>query len=440
MEQKTTKIKVALICGYTSHKTRANLPLKSNQGIYRQLIKFIGLPTRVGEFRDTALWIENFIYAFNQCDDIELHIIAPQIRLKGSVRHFTMDGVNYHYYSTEFSSLLRTIKSYRIWKKLQTNGRRVKKIIDNIKPDIIVLSGAENPASSESILHIDNYPKLVLLQTFYSDPSRKESEKYNKLIWDMEREILCTNKYFGVYCNLHYQLLREIAPHAMIMDFKYPYRPNPVIPDVPKTIDFINFAFELSEGKGAHDSIKALAIVKEKYPNVTLNLSGGCAESTMAELKALVRELRLEENVSFTSFFELQEEMLLHMKSARFAVLPIKNDNISATVYQAMRYGLLVVTNNRPGTKKVNEKSECLLLAEVGNVEMLAEKMLVLMEDNRKKEQLKRNINNYYREVDSSYVVNNYGDRLVQDFRAVINNYQKGIPIPDELLCTEKSF
>lgn len=438
MEQITKKLKVALICGYTNHKTRANLHLKSNEGLFKLLIKTLRLPSRVGEFRDTTPWIENIIYAFQQRDDIELHIIAPQIRLRGRVQSFTMDGVNYHYYSTEFSSLLRIINNFKLWSILQTNSRRINRIIKGINPHLVVLSGSENPASSISALHIHDYPIFILLQAIYSDPAREKTGKYNKLIWDMERKIFQANQYFGVYSNLHYQMLKGIAPHVMIMDFKYPRMPKPIIPDVPKTIDFINFAFELSEGKGAHDSIKALAIVKEKHPNVTLNLSGGCSESTMAELKILVSQLGLEDNVSFTPFFEKQEDMFLHMKSARFAVLPIKYDNISGTVYQAMRYGLPVVTNIRPGTLKVNEEGQCLMLSESGNVRMLAEKMSDLIEDKAIAERLKQNSHQYLQNRDSR--VDCSGDRLVQDFRAVVNNFMNGTPISDKLLCTDKSF
>ena len=431
-------IKVALVCGYTSHKTRVHLRLKSNKGLYQLLLKLFRLPSRVGEFRDTTPWIESYIYAFGKRNNIKLHIIAPHIRLKGSVQEFEMDGVFYHYYSTEFSSFLRIVNSFRIWKYLQTNGKRIRKIIDSISPDIVVLSGSENPASSVSAFYTKGYPTFILQQVVYTDPQRKASGTYNKLIWDMERKIFHLHRYYGVYCLLHYHLLKQITSDSIIFDFGYPKRPKSDIPDVPKTIDFINFAYELSEGKGAHDSIKALAIVKKQHPEVTLNLSGGCAEKTMKELKQLVREYRLEQNVSFTPFFERREDMFLHMKSARFAVLPIKFASLSANVYQPMRHSLPVVTNVRPGTIKVNEASDSLLLAAIDNVEQLAEKMMLLMTDSALAERLANNAHNYLRERDSAKDTS--AERLIRDFHAVIDNYHYNTPIPNDLLCNENSF
>lgn len=431
-------LKVALVCGYTNHKTREHLQLKSNRGLYKFLLKLFRLPARVGEFRDTTPWIENYIYAFSKRDDIELHIIAPQIRLKGNTQNFKKDGVTYHYYSTEFSSFLRIIRNFKIWKCLQANGRRVKRIIDEIKPDIVVLSGTENPATSVSVLYTRDYPTYILLQVVYTDPQRLATGSYNKLIWDMEREILRKQHYYGVYSLLHYHLLKEIEPQSVVLDFGYPKMPSPSIPDVPKTIDFINFAFELSEGKGAHDSIRAVAIVKKKYPNVSLNLSGGISEKTMLELKELVRELDLVDNVTFTPFFEKQEDMFLHMKSAHFAVLPIKFDNIPGTVYQAMRYGLPVVTNARPGTIKVNEESDSLLLSEVDDIKQLAENMKMVLSNSKLSSKMAKNGQNYIKRLDS--VEDTATDRLIKDFRAVIDAYYHNSSIPEDLLCNENSF
>lgn len=431
-------IKVALVCGYTSHKTRAHLNLKSNKGFYQLLLKFFRLPARVGEFRDTTPWIEHITDPMSQRQDVELHLIAPQIRLKGNVQHFVMDGIYYHYYATELSSLLRKINNFQIWRKLQTNGKRIKNIIDGIHPDIVVLSGAENPATSICAFFCQEYPLYIMCQTVYSDPTREAAGTYNKLIWDMERQILTHNRYIGVYSSLHYELVKKINPNAIVFDFQYPRKRLPDIPDVAKEVDFINFAFELSEAKGAQDCIKALAIVKKKYPNVKMDLTGGCSEATKQELLCLVSELNLKENVTFTPFFEVRDDMFQHMKSARFAVLPIKYDNISGTVMQAMRYGLPTVTNVRPGTLKVNESSECLLLANVGDVEMLAEKMLVLMDDPEKADILKKNGEEYM--YNFEHAEDHAAEKIVRDFHAIIENFCKQTPIPLELICNNKSF
>lgn len=426
-------MKIVLIGGYTSYETRCHLKLKSNKGWFSYLIKFLGLPPRVGEFRDTTPWIGNMAYRLGQINDIELHVVAPHIRMKQKIQDFIMDGVHYHYYSTEWTSFLRMVRNYKIWKRLQTNGKRVKKIIDSINPDIVVLSGTENPISAVSVLYTQKYPTFILCQTIYRNPNRKLIQgKINQLIWDLEEEIHHIHKYFGVYCDMHYDILSKLANNAYIFDFQYPTRPFPIIEDVPLKYDFINFAFQLSEKKGVFDTIKALAIVKKDYPQVTLNLSGGCDEITKSKLTTLINQLGLNENVTFTPFFERRVDLFKHIKSARFAVLPIKLDNISATVKQAMYYGLPVVTNERPGTLDVNKTCNCLLLSESGNIEMLALKMNTLMSNAELADQMRTNASDYFKAKRNEK--DNAANRLIQDFTAIISNYKKGAPIPKNLL------
>ncbi len=428
-------MKIVLIGGYTSYETRCHLKLKSNKGWFGYLIKLLGLPPRVGEFRDTTPWIGNMAYRLGQVNDIELHVVAPHIRMRQKVQDFIMDGVHYHYYSTEWTSFLRMVRNYKIWKRLQTNGRRVKKIIDSINPDIVVLSGTENPVSAVSVLYTQQYPTYILCQTIYRNPDRKIIQSnVNQLIWNLEKEIHQEHRYFGVYCDLHYNILSNLVEKAFIFDFQYPKRDYPAVEDVPTKYDFINFAFQLLEKKGISDSIKALAIVKKDYPQVTLNLSGGCDEITKRKLTTLIDKLGLNENVTFTPFFERRVDLFKHIKSARFAVLPIKLDNISATVKQAMYYGLPVVTNERPGTLEVNKISECLLLSESGNIELLAEKMKLLMSNPKLADLLRNNASEYFKIT--KHVKDDAAVRLVQDFSAIIANYKKGIAIPEELLHT----
>ena len=426
-------MKIVLIGGYTSYETRCHLKLKSNKGWFSYLIKFLGLPPRVGEFRDTTPWIGNMAYRLGQINDIELHVVAPHIRMKQKIQDFIMDGVHYHYYSTEWTSFLRMVRNYKIWKRLQTNGKKKKIIIDSIHPDIVVLSGTENPVSAVSVLYTQQYPTYILCQTIYRNPDRKIIQgNVNQLIWNLEKEIHQKHKYFGVYCDLHYNILSNLVENAFIFDFQYPKRDYPVVEEVPQKYDFINFAFQLLEKKGISDSIKALDIVKKDYPQVTLNLSGGCDEITKRRLTALIDQLELNENVTFTPFFERRVDLFKHIKSARFAVLPIKLDNISATVKQAMYYGLPVVTNERPGTLEVNNTCECLLLSESGNIEMLAQKMKELLTDPLLSVNLRKNARQYFKITQHNK--DNAANRLIQDFTAIISNFKEGTPIPKALL------
>ena len=424
---------IVLIAGFSNVEIREHLEFKKDRNWYHWLIRALGIPARVGEFWDSTPWVKNIIDEVEKQNDMELHVVGPHIRLKKSIETFQLRGVTYHYYRTEWTSLLRKLNNYKLWKRLQKSTSYVRKILDEVQPDLVVLSGTENPPSSVGILAADEFPRLCLQQTIYNNPLRSEYGKPNRLIQDVEKDIFSQLNYFGVYCKMHYDLLHEYRPDAVIFKFGYPSKGVLLIPsEVKKEYDFVNFAQMHGSRKGTPDSIKALAIVKKKYPEVKLNIVGGYDAARLDNLKQLCEELDLTDNVSFTSFFERKEDLLLHIQKSRFAVLPCKLDNTSGTMTQSMQLGLPLVVYKTTGTPAFNRKKECVLIAEKGNVEQLAQHMLTLMDNPEKAESLKRNA----RELQEQRMVEarKNGERLMQTFRAIVACEKDKTPIPQELL------
>ena len=186
----------------------------------------------------------------------------------------------------------------------------------------------------------------------------------------------------------------------------------------------------MCEKKGYFDAIKALAIVKQKHPLVTLNLVGGGEGSVKEKLKKLSSELGVETNVVFTSFFEKQEDLFRHIQKSRFALLPSKLDHISGTMVQAMHYGLPLVCYKTDGTPLFNIEKECALIADMNNVEQLAEKMIELMENPFKADMLKRNA---LERLEKKNNMEACTDRLVNTYKAIVNYEKNGCPIPTQL-------
>lgn len=426
-------MKIVLIAGFSNSEIREHLEFRNDSRLYKLLIKVFGLPSRVGKFRDYAPWVPNIIAEIEKHSDMELHVVGPQIRLKQSVQTFQMRGVTYHFFPSEWTSLMRKCGNYRLWKKLQRSTHYVRQMVDEVKPDLIVLSGAENPATSIGILASDKYPRLCLCQTIYNNPERNQYMHPQKLIQDMEMDIFRHLDYLGVYSSLHYKLLREFRPNATIFKFGYPSKGTLLKPsEVEKEFDFVNFALMHGSRKGTPDSIQALAIVKKKYPNVTLNIVGGCDPKGMELLKNLVAELHLEKNVSFTPFFEKSSDLLLHVQKSRFAVLPCKLDHTSGTMSQSMQLGLPIVVYRTTGTPSFNREKQCALIAEKENVEQLAHHMMALMDNPGLVESLKANAREFQEKKAADARQN--GERLYATFKAVIEHCKEGKEIPQELL------
>lgn len=426
-------MKIVLIAGYSSKAVREHLKLKKDSKIYHGFIRLLGLPARVGIFSDTVPWVVPIINDLRKRPGVELHVIAPHIRLKRSRQEFEMDGVKYHYYPSEWTSLLRLVRYYPLWKMLQRSKRHAKFYLDQIKPDIVLLSGAENPVTSGSIFGAKSYPCVCLCQTVYNDPDMVNYNKPDKLRQQLELDIFRELGYFGVYCKKHYDLLRANSKDRLIFRFNYPISKDFTVPlDIPKIYDFINFAQLHSAAKGTPDSVKALAIVKNQYPNVKLNIVGGCDDKMRAELDIIIHEKGLEENVIFTPFFEKKEDLLKHIQKSRFGVLPCKLDNTSGTMSQCMLRKIPIVVYKTTGTPAFNKLRQCALIAEMDDVEGLAHHMITLMGDAELAKILAEN-GRWYMEDQTQQHIDNW-EKMVENLPLIIEHFQNGSSIPQEKL------
>ncbi len=432
MEQ-VNKLRVAMICHFSNQEVRDHLPL-DNRKLYTFLRKILHLPVKKNPYGDIAAWDACTINFFKEMEDVELHIISAHSGLKKKVVSYEQDGVHYNFVRCDEATMLKyLIKSDSLWLKCNPMTPKVKNLVEDIRPDIVVLFGTENAYYSGTVTGIEGYPIYVLQQTVYNNPERKKNKMWSTKNAYTELEIFRKERYFGVYCKMHYDLLKHYKPDGIIFKFGFPSNGvllNPV--HTEKEYDFVNFALTLDLRKGAHDSIRATAIIKEKYPTVKLNLVGGCNSVQREELDALIKELGVENNVIFTPFFERHSDLLLHIQKSRFAVLPCKMDNTSSTMNQSMQLGLPIVVYKTPGTPGFNREKPCALIAEHGNVEDLAAKMLMLLDNEELAESMRENA----REYQEKLVENNShnGERLMQTFRTIVEHYNNNTPIPQELL------
>lgn len=426
-------MRLLLIAGFLDADVREQKIFRKDSRLFHWVIKMFGLPSRVGYHNDHAPWVRSLISFLENQENIDLHVVGPQIRLKKRIVEYEQRGVHYHFYNSEWSSLLRIINHYRIWKRLQTAGPLTRRIARKVNPDLVILSGTENPATSISILYVNKYPRYCLCQTVYNNPERALYSIPNRLIQDMEKDIISELQFFGVYSEMHYKLLREMNPNAFIFKFGYPSNGILLEPiETAKQFDFVNFALKHGSRKGTQDSIQALALVKKVFPNVTLNIVGGLDDSVRSQIDCLVKELDLNNNVIITPFFREKKDLLIHIQKSRFAVLPCKLDYTSGTMIQAMQLGLPLVVYRTQGTPLFNSKKECALIAEKNDIIGLASKMLYLMENPNEAALLSRNA----REIQEKIILRSRenGSHLINNFTAIINNDRIGVPIPENQL------
>ena len=433
--EENKQIKVAMICHFSNAEVREKLPLGKRR-FYKLIRKLFHLPKKNDGYADIAPWDSNIIKCIKERNDIDLYVISAHGGMKKNTVVFDLDGIHYTFIRPEMANFLkRIIPSNTLWRRMNPMTPNIIRRIEKIRPDLVMLVGAENAYYSSSVLSISNYPIFVLCQNVLNNPEY-QSGYIDEKNTSTELEIIRNARYMAVYSVKHFNLLRQLGYQNYIFHFNWPIPNGLDITPVPienkKDYDFINFAMHMSENKGYHDCIRALAIVRQKYPKVRLCLVDGGYDDVRAELKSLISEFHLEDNVAFVPFFAERKDLFQFLETVRFAVLPCKVDYISGTQLQSMEHGLPLVCYKTEGTLTLNKEKKCVLIAEMNDIEDLAEKMIALMDNPELANELIDNSLEFTQKRHDNARGNM--QRLVENIKSIIDNYGHDTEIPKEQL------
>lgn len=425
------KIKVLLVCHFSNANVREHLPLDDRKW-YNRIRHVLGMPEKKGGYADLASWDTNLIDILSKREDVELHVISAHSGLKRSAVHFHIGNVDYCFLRCEVATgLKRVISSPAVWNFLNPMRFAVHKIAYRVQPDVIALIGAENAYISGTVLGLEKkYPVIVKAQTIYNNPERSKFGVVDLKNAYVEKMIFDKIKYFSVTTKMHNAIFRQFNKTAYNLKWRFGTT-YPDVRKVAKEFDFVNFAMAMIDKKGFHDAVKALAIVRMKYPNASLNLVGGGTREEVQAVKDLISQYGLENQVTLTPLFEKQADMFQHIQKARFALLPCKMDYVSSTVRQAMHYGLPVICYSTEGTVTLNNGMDRVLIAENGDVEDLAAKMTMFMDHPEVAAVLAKAAKE---DVDCKNDNVMIAEEIVSALKAVVANFKNGTLIPEALL------
>ena len=98
--------------------------------------------------------------------------------------------------------------------------------------------------------------------------------------------------------------------------------------------------------------IKAMPIVLEKYPDLTLDIAGSGTAKEVKMLQSLIQSLKLEGSIQFHGWIDAPK-MLELFSGARLLVLPSENENFAIVVAEALSAGVPCVLSKFVGTADI---------------------------------------------------------------------------------------
>lgn len=419
-----SKLKVVWVCHFSDAKTRAHI--RFSRFYFKRILKIIlGKPAE--KWIDFAVWNSNAIKQFESFKDIELTIIFPHQGIKGKSQRFVIDGINYVCFRSEDDHFWPYFKKRFLNKPnlhFFKNREFVRNTIEELKPDIVHVIGAENPYYSITVLEIPkNIPSIVSLQTLLSDPDFFSNYPISKSDYDfrssIEKDVIRHCNYIGSKIEkFRATIIRDIKADAVFLDTRLAVGVEIDERVTEKIYDFVYFAGNIN--KAADHAIEAFAIAHKVNPSLTLNISGYYSESYKAQLDKRISKLGVQESIFFTGEKASHDEVISQIKKSKYALLPLKIDVLSSTIREAMACGLPVITTRTPDTPLLNKECECVLLSEVGDYKGMADNMIRLVDNKEYGDLLRKN---GYAVVKKLYDNKTFMEELKATYFSIINKW-----------------
>ncbi len=374
------------------------------------------------KIQEKAPWISSLKKGFLNYKDIELHIISPNYYINKNI-NFKYNGINYHFYK------LYIILPKKIYSFLRINCLTgfwlykyyISKTIKNIKPDIIHLFGTENSEYSAGILPLVNkYPIFVTIQGFRNKvPDNNYINKHRKII---ENKILQNVINFGIRTNYMKEYILLYNKNAKFYWHILPF-PKPVSTqfgqDLENTKYDVVFWGRVVPDKGIEDLIYALSFCQKEKNDISLLICGPIENKYLNKLKNIITNLNLIHNIYFTGWIDSREELFNLVAQAKICVLPTHYDNLPGTVLESMYLGIPVIVNNVDGMDILNRERESVILVDKGNIQMLADNIISLLNDKEYRKKLSEN----GRITATPYFDNNNAaEQLIKIYNDILNN------------------
>lgn len=377
------------------------------------------------QVNESAPWVSLSLKYLEGDKDIDLYVIAPHEYICG-VHKFHLRGIHYIFFNPYIPVYGRHWPRFFRWDYMTDfakSKRIVKRLVEEIKPDVIHLQGAENPYYSSTIFQfLNKYPTILTVQGFYyQSRGIKTGNNLKRML--IEKEILSKIPVCFYRTKKMAKDIITFNPNAKLCWGTYgSFEINP--PDsLPNNKFDVVFFARVTKEKGIGDLLHAISIIKESRPSISLCVIGG---GNADEFKCLAKDLRISDNVYWAGFLSTQEDVHSLALQAKISVLPTYFDIDPGTIMESMFLGIPVVSYATDSIPEINEKGEVISLVEKGNVIALANNINELLDDDALRQSYSEKAKIRAKEM-FSFTDEQIKDSLLSGYRTAIQTFKKNV-------------
>jgi glycosyltransferase involved in cell wall biosynthesis len=163
------------------------------------------------------------------------------------------------------------------------------------------------------------------------------------------------------------------------------YRPTGILKSQTPLVGSLG---RIKKYKSIDHLLRAFALVRKEFPSARLMIVGD--GDYRPALEQLARRLNLAEAVIFTGYVS-EEEKVQRLQEMHIVVNTSSKEGWGLTVIEANACGTCVIASDVPGLRDSVVDGETGLLYQYGNIDELAEKILLLLRDDELRTRLSKN-------------------------------------------------
>ena len=184
----------------------------------------------------------------------------------------------------------------------------------------------------------------------------------------------------------------------------------------------IGFVGNLKPAKGTMTLIKAMPKVLSEIPNALLVIVGQAPENKPEyeiECRAMVKELKIEDNVIFTGF---RKDIPAWMRTFNVFVLPTRSETFGKVIIEAMAAGCPVVTTQVGGIPEIISKPELGTMISPNDPDATAKEILRFLVDTSSAKKTAEAAKEY---VQKNFTLNTMMNKLMEMYDTVLDDCKK---------------
>ena len=151
-----------------------------------------------------------------------------------------------------------------------------------------------------------------------------------------------------------------------------------------KNFDNVLMVARMLTSKGVYEYLECAKRVKQVMPNVTFNYLGAEGDITLNDINEYMADGTI-------NYLGVVKDVRPYLEECSMLVLPTYREGLPVSVMEAESVGRAIITTNSVGAKETVENGFNGFLVEVKNVDQLTEKVLYLLKNKDKQQEMGQN-------------------------------------------------